>query len=377
MTPPKGVAVHMKTLTQLLHIAYPLIQAGMAGGVTTPELVAAVSNAGGLGTIGGGYMAPEQLRGIIRAVKNQTQEPFAVNLFIPEPISPATEVIEAMRAHLRQFRLRLDMAPESATEFNVPSLGDQLAVVLEEKVPVFSFTFGVPSRETMSQLHSQGVFVMGTATTVDEAMRLDAAGVDAVVAQGSDAGGHRGTFLGPANAALIGTMALVPQVVDRVSVPVVAAGGIMDGRGLAASLALGAAGVQMGTAFLACPESGAHHVYKERVLFATEADTDLTSAYSGKPARGIRTEFMLEMETFSGAIPPYPIQNALTKPVRTAAAKKENSEFMSLWAGQGLRLTTAKPAAEIVVETVARAQKTMNALCTAFPDAPDTQAPQP
>ncbi|MCL6445860.1 MAG: nitronate monooxygenase, partial [Alicyclobacillus sp.] len=166
------------------------------------------------------------------------------------------------------------------------------------------------------------------------------------------AGGHRGTFLSEVPRSLIGTLALVPQVVDHVSVPVIAAGGIMDGRGLVASLVLGAAAVQMGSAFLACPESGAHALYKERVLASTEDSTEITWVYSGKAARGIRTSFMEEMKEDPGTVLPYPVQNALTQDIRRAAAQQNNPEYMSLWAGQGLRMATRRTAAEVIRETI-------------------------
>ncbi len=172
--------------------------------------------------------------------------------------------------------------------------------------------------------------------------------MDAIVLQGSEAGGHRGTFSIDYSQALIGTLALVPQVVDHVSVPVIASGGIMDGRGLAASLALGASAVQMGTAFIACAESGAHPDYQQRILNSQAEDTGITVAYSGKAARGVCTKFMQTMEAYQGSIPPYPIQNALTRDIRQAAAKQNNPEYMSLWAGQGVQLATDRPAGDIV-----------------------------
>jgi nitronate monooxygenase len=203
---------------------------------------------------------------------------------------------------------------------------------------------------------------MGTATTPREAAELERAGVDAVVAQGAEAGGHRGSFGGPPEAGLIGTLALVPQVVDRVRLPVVAAGGIMDGRGLAAVLALGAAAAQMGTAFLATPESGASPAYKEAVLAPGEEDrTALTRAFSGRLARGVVNRFMVEVER-AGAILPYPDQNALTQDIRQAAARGRRAEMLSLWAGQAVPLATARGAREVVEATVAQAREVLRRL---------------
>jgi nitronate monooxygenase len=200
----------------------------------------------------------------------------------------------------------------------------------------------------------------GTATTVDEAIALEVAGVDAVIAQGSEAGGHRGTFLGLAEASMVGTMALVPQIVDAVKVPVVASGGIMDGRGIAAALALGADAVQMGTAFLTADEAGASDAYRAQILAAKDNATRLTSAFSGRFARGIRNRFMEEVDAAGGdAILPFPAQNALTRPLRTAAAKQGRAELLSLWAGQGTRLARSLPAAQLVALLAAEADETL------------------
>ncbi|MCV9952401.1 nitronate monooxygenase [Paenibacillus sp. BT-177] len=340
-------------LTRTLKIRYPIFQAPMAGGVSTSELVAAVSNAGGLGNLGGGYLTPEQLRREIQKIKQQTDQPFGVNLFVPEQSEESEEAIYRMTDYLNKYRIKLGTAQNPLILRSAESFEEQVQVLLEERVPIFSFTFGIPSPNVIQTTKQHGIFVIGTATTVDEAKQLEAGGVDAIVAQGSEAGGHRGTFLKDASHdALIGTMAIVPQIVDHVSIPVIAAGGIMDGRGLAASLLLGASAVQMGTAFLACPESGAHEKYKQKILSTNEDSTQITRAYSGKAARGIQTKFMIDMHQYSSTIPAYPIQNAMTRDIRQAAAKANNPEYMSLWAGQGLRLANDQPAASIVKQTI-------------------------
>ena len=196
---------------------------------------------------------------------------------------------------------------------------------------------------------------MGTATTVDEAVILEKAGVDAIVAQGSEAGGHRGTFNSTFEAGMIGTISLVPQIVDAVTVPVIASGGIMDGRGIAAALGLGGSAVQLGTAFLTCNEAGTPPCYKRAILNAGEHQTRITRAFSGRPARGIVNRFMTEVESsdLTEAVLPFPLQNAITRPLRTAAAKLDRAEFLSLWAGQGTRLARRLPAAELVARLVA------------------------
>lgn len=342
-------------LTRALHIRYPIIQAPMAGGPTTADLVAAVSNAGGLGSLGAGYLTPEQIRLAIQEIRARTDRPFAVNLFVPEQPTESEAAIAEMTAYLNVYREALGIPSNPLIPSFSESFEEQVRVLLEERIPVLSFTFGIPPQEVIQAMKEQGSFVIGTATTVDEAIRLEAAGVDAVVAQGSEAGGHRGTFLKDASGSLIGAMALVPQMADHVSLPVIASGGIMDGRGLVASLALGAAAVQMGTAFLACTESGAHPAYKQKILSENEDATEITRAYSGKAARGIRTDFMRDMQQYSGTIPDYPIQNAMTRDIRQAAAKANRPEYMSLWAGQGLRLASSRSAAAIIRQTVDQA----------------------
>jgi len=345
-------------ITRKLNIYYPIFQAPMAGGPTTPELVAAVSNAGGLGNLGAGYLNPEQLRHTIHQIRALTERPFGVNLFVPELSDGADEEsIEKMADYLNSYRNELGIPQKPSLQQYSQSFAAQVQVVLEERVPVFSFTFGIPSPDIIESMKQRGTFVIGTATTVDEAVQLESAGADAIVAQGSEAGGHRGTFLKNASNSLIGLMALVPQIVDHVSVPVIASGGIMDGRGLVASLALGASAVQMGTAFLASTESGAHQAYKQKILDAKEDSTEITYAYSGKAARGIQTKFMREMHSYSGEIPPYPIQHVMTKDIRQASALANNPEYMSLWAGQGLRLANDKSAATIINETIDQAKK--------------------
>jgi nitronate monooxygenase len=339
-------------LTKKLGIRYPLIQAPMAGGVTTPELVAAVSNSGALGSLGAGYMNAEALRRAIAAIRERTDAPFAVNLFIPEPVPVNAERIAQANALLHVYRQELGLSTQSPPIDNLPDFTEQLAVILEEQVPVLSFTFGVLKGEALEAVKQQGIVTIGTATHLLEAIILEESGIDVVVAQGLEAGGHRGTFLGTQEQGLVGTMALLPLLAEHIRIPFVAAGGIMDGRGLAAALAMGAAGAQLGTAFLACPESGAHPRYKELLCEGTEITTVLTRAFSGKLARGLKNRFTQEMAAREAELPLYPIQHCLTTGLRQAAATQERTEFMSLWAGQGCPLCTARPAAELVGEWI-------------------------
>lgn len=350
-------------LLRRLGVEHPIIQAPMAGGPSTPTLVAAVSSAGALGSFAGGYLPPDAIRGAVREIRRLTERPFALNLFVPEPAARQVDAEEIARANeaLRPFREELGLPPPPSLP-SPPRFPDQLAVAMEEKVPVFSFTFGSLPAEEVRRLHAAGILVVGTATNLKEGRILEDAGVDAVVAQGSEAGGHRGTFAGPSEEGLIGTMALVPQLAGRLRVPVIAAGGIMDGRGIVAALALGAQAAQMGTAFLAAAESGAHPRHKEALLHPAEEDrTALTRAFTGRLARGVRNRFMVEMER-RGAILPYPAQGMLTQDIRQASARAERADFLSLWAGQAASLATAKGAGEIVRDLVEQARRVLGAL---------------
>jgi nitronate monooxygenase len=346
-------------VTRLLEIDHPVIQAPMAGGITTPGLVAAVSNAGGLGSLGAGYLAPEAIREAISEVRSLTNRPFAVNLFIPEQPDETPERVRRVNDLMEPYRAELGIDTPNEVGPYAQAFADQLAVVIEERVPVFSFTFGVPEAAQISSLKEAGITTIGTATTVREALTLEATGVDIVTGQGAEAGGHRGTFLGDFADAEVGTFALVPQLADALQTPVIASGGIADGRGLAAALALGAEAVQMGTAFLVCEESGAHPEYKKAVLEATENSTTITRTFSGKPARAIKNRFLGELEEHEKEIPPYPIQNAWTKDIRDAAKEQSRPEFMSLWAGQAASLSRSTPAADVVEGVVNGARATL------------------
>lgn len=361
-----GLSLNTK-LCQQFQITYPILQAGMAGGVTTPELVAGVSNAGGLGIIGAAYMTPEAIREAIRKVKSLTDKPFGINLFKAR-MSTSDPALNRMQGRLDLYRKELGLPLQVDQNLKVPLMYDeQFQVVLEEKVPIFTTAFGLPSASEVAQLQSLGIKTISMITTVNEALQAEAAGVDAIVAQGGEAGGHRGTFevdvekpdskLG----AIVGTMALVPQVVDQVSIPVIAAGGIMDGRGVVASLALGAQGVQLGTCFLTAIESGAHPAYQEVLLQSTEESTTITAQFSGRPARALRNRFVREMEVSSIPALAYPVQNAATGDIRAAANAIGDTQYMSLWAGQGTRLLTEKQTtAEIMDNIVRQAQQILS-----------------
>ncbi|HEX3291633.1 MAG TPA: nitronate monooxygenase family protein [Gaiella sp.] len=337
---------------RLLGTRYPIVQAPMAGGFTTPELVAAVSNAGGLGSLGGAILSPDDLREAIAAVRRLTDRPFGVNLFAPLPPPEVdADAIAAMHAVLAPFRAELGL-PETPDVPSPPPSGlveAQLAVVAEERVPVLSFTFGALPLEAVREAVD---VVVGTATTVAEAVELERLGVDAVVAQSGEAGGHRGTFLGPFEDAVVGGVSLVPRIVDRVTVPVLLAGGIMDGRGIAAALVLGAEGVQLGTAFLGCPESGASEPLR-RALAGSGDATVVSRAYSGRQARLVRTRLVEAIETAFVDPLPYPVQAVVTADLRAAALAADRADLSLVLSGQAAGALRALPAAELV-ETLAR-----------------------
>jgi nitronate monooxygenase len=347
--------------TALLATRYPLVQAPMAN-ITTPELVAAAAEAGALGSLGGASLSPDRLREQIRAVRERTDAPLNVNLFAPLPEADPGDSVERMQELLAPWRERLGLGagePPTAPPFG---FDDQLEILLEEKPEVFSFTFGIPSAQALGAVRDAGCKVLGTATTVEEARRLESAGCDAIVAQGSEAGGHRGTFAGPFEEAMIGTMALVPQVVDAVSCPVIAAGGIMDGRGIAAALALGADAAQLGTAFLACEESAAPPSYRDSLEGVSETDTTVTRAFTGRPMRGLRTRFVEEVETSGVEIPPFPIQGALVAELRKAGIERGELDPVGRLVGQGIPMVRRGGAAEIVEELLKETEAALRSL---------------
>lgn len=337
--------------TKRLELKYPIIQAPMAGGGDTPELVAEVCNAGALGTIGAAYLTPEQIAKTAKDVRERTGQPFGINLFapLPAPEAPAdaSSILRRVSPFFAEVGLPVPVAlPQTA---GIP-FQEQLQASVETGASVFSFAFGLIPPEAVQEVRRRKLYLMGTANTVAEALALQSAGVDAVIMQGSEAGGHRGCIGIDFEQSMVGTIALVPQAVDALKISVIASGGIMDGRGVAAALALGATAVQMGTAFLTCTEAGVSEAYKEAILCAHEDQTRLTRAFSGRPARGIINRFMTEVEIKGRAsdILPFPIQNALTRPLRSAASKQGRAEFLSLWAGQGVRMARKQSAAELV-----------------------------
>lgn len=333
-------------------------------GFTTPELVAAVSNAGGLGMLAAGRMSTEQLVEAIDATQERTQEPFGVN-FLLAPLEAGNRNLATVQPFLDRYRRKLQLPP-GRTDLILPQsqLTEQLAIVLDAGVPVVSFALGDPSR-FVKRVHDAGATVVAMVTTVAEAETVVAGGADVVVAQGAEAGGHRSTFELDQNSepAMVGTLALVPQVAGAVKVPVVAAGGIMDGRGIIAAFALGAQGVQLGTRFLVARESGAPKSYRERLLAANETDARLTRVHTGRPARILHNRFSDEFEREGPEPLAYPLQALAAGDIYEAALGQDDADYFPLYAGQGVRLLKdAQDAADIVEALMTEAHVVLSKL---------------
>jgi nitronate monooxygenase len=324
-----------------LGIEYPIIQ-GPLGGFSSQRLAAAVSNFGGLGSFGAHGLAPSAIQEVVAEIRSLTNEPFAMNLWVSmEDEGAANSGAEAFERALSHLAPHLEAVGASKPQFSryePVRFEDQVRVLLNAKVPAFSFIYGIPPKEILEECHRQGIVTIGTATTPDEAIALEQAGVEVVVASGFEAGGHRGSFLRSSEDSLTGAISLVPQVVDSVGIPVVAAGGIADARGITAAFALGAEGVQMGTVFLACEESGASSLHREAILSGKANRTSLTRGYTGRLARGIHNQLLEEMNRPGVAILPYPLQRALMRNLAMPAQQTGRSELLALWAGQSAGL---------------------------------------
>lgn len=337
-------------LTRLLGIRLPIVQSPMLGS-STPDLAAAVSNAGGLGSLGCAGMAPEALTDAIADMRARTNGAFNANFFAHKAAPTDPERMRRAAERLAPYYAELGLEPPHELAASLPAaepgFSENVLEALESgPPPVVSFHFGLPEGDAVARLRAAGAKVMATATTVAEARALEAAGCDAIIAQGWEAGGHRGAFEVEDEAAGIGLMSLTPQIVDAVSVPVIAAGGIADGRGVAAALALGADGVQMGTAFLACPEVSIPERHRRAIAASDGADTRLTRASSGRPARGLSNRYAREM-TGEADIAPFPLQHALTQKLRDADTSP-GMDFQFLLYGQSAPLNRAMPAADLV-----------------------------
>ncbi len=358
---------------------HPIIQGPMAGGANTPAMVAAVSNAGGFGSLGASLLAPDVIKAQVEQIRSLTDKPFAINLFVQDTPTPAPEAV-AHGVHLLEPAWRelgmpdLPLPAKWCEDFSA-----QFAMLLELKPAMASFTFDILPFEKVLALHEAGILVIGTATTLAEALAWQANGADAVVASGIEAGGHRGTFLGPQTEARQGVWDLAREVCPAMDIPVILAGGMMDGKDIAAAVKLGAQAVQMGTAFLVTEESGIHAAYKQRLIDcanhlhqSNQANqpphsnfhpdpTRQTRAFSGRFARGLDNRFMQLMQEVEMQVPAYPVQNALTGSMRAQAAKLSNTEFMSLWAGSGVARARPMACAQLMQTLVQEYQAAISA----------------
>ncbi|MDP3495312.1 MAG: nitronate monooxygenase [Hyphomonadaceae bacterium] len=334
-------------LQTLFGIEHPVVQAPMAG-ASTPAMAVAVANAGGLGSLGCAMMSAEQLRAAAAEVAAGTNGAVNFNFFVHEEPDLGGHDPAAMRAALAPFYAAYGLGEPAAPKVGAPAFDDAMLEVLLSCAPkVASFHFGLPSQRAVDELKRAGVKLIGNATNVAEARTLEAGGMDAIVAQGAEAGGHRGAFIGPAHENDMGTMALVPLVVDAVKIPVIAAGGIFDGRGVAAALMLGASGAQIGSVFLRADESSAPALHKQVLADTPDNATKLTRLFTGRPARSIRNRLVRELSAHEGDAAPFPTQRAAIAPLAKAAATRGSADFMQLWSGQAGLRAEAAPSARI------------------------------
>lgn len=360
----------MDKLLKNINLHLPIIQAGMAGGITTPKLVAEVAKAGALGTIGAGYMSAASLRNEINQVKQLTDKPFAVNLFATNLEAFSSEVA-SMQHVLNTYReeLEIDKGKHSIKVFDY--LQEKIYVIIEQDIPVVSTAFGVLSSVLIERLKKNDVTLIGMATNLEEAQQLVDAGYDIIVAQGFEAGGHRGTFdiKKYPNGCSIGLLSLVQEFLENLDVPIVAAGGISNKAQVDALLSMGAAGVQLGTKFLVAAEAGTNSAYRRAVIKSSAVDTVITKAFSGRAARAIRNRFIQEVEASNAELLPFPIQNELTKDIRSASKEFTKAEFQSLWAGQGVgSVVQEESAADILASLIGEELEKTNQMELEFDD---------
>ena len=368
---PRGEFLHTP-LCDLLNIRYPIIQSGM-GGIAGPELAAQVSESGGLGIIAGTFLTPEELRNRIKKVRQLTNKPFGVNLMLHQDLLSPVDIknipdslVKSVQDQLNKFRTKLGIPNQHTLTAAVPDYLDQaFEIILEENVPVWSIGLGKPSRDQVNRCHDKGIKIITMIATAEDAREVSKLGVDVIVAQGGEAGGHRSTDTKKASRehAVIGTMVLVPEVVDAVKQPVVAAGGITDGRSMVAALALGAVGVLIGTRFIASRESIASDVHKQAVLKSGSNETTITDKHSGAYARVIRNSFTEEYEKSNTPVLPPWVQIFAVRDIHRAAIEKNDPEYFGLWAGQVTgRIQNIPSASEIVRTIVHEAERAINTL---------------
>ncbi len=352
-----------RRLLDLLNIEHPIVQAPMAGAMDW-ELAAAVSEAGGLGSLPCALLKPEQVFEQAGKIRGRTEKPINVNFFCHKPPRADNAREAAWRDRLAPYYRELGLDPGAGV--NAPSRApfnaEMCDVLAELKPQVASFHFGLPEPPLLARVKAAGCLIFSSATTAAEARWLVERGADIIIAQGYEAGGHRGMFLTEDLAAQVGTFALVPQVVDAVNVPVIAAGGIADARGIAAAFALGACGVQMGTAFLFCPEAKISAPHRTALRAARDDGTALTNVMTGRPARGLYNRLMRELGPISDIAPEFPLAAAAVAPLRAKAEAQGSGEFSSLWSGQAAALGREMPARELLAKLSAEARQHLDRL---------------
>ncbi|MDB5219079.1 MAG: 2-nitropropane dioxygenase [Myxococcaceae bacterium] len=343
-------------LLELFEIEAPIVQAPMAGAMDA-ELVIAAAEGGALGSLPCAMLSAEKLREQVALIRARVAAPINLNFFCHTPLADDPQRAAAWRERLASEYVALGLDPRapSAAASRAPFDATSCALVEELKPRVVSFHFGLPEKALLDRVKAAGCIVIASATTVKEATWLEARGVDAIIAQGAEAGGHRGMFLTEDLSAQPGTIALVPQVVDAVGVPVIAAGGIADARGIVAAFALGAAGVQLGTVYLRCPEAKIAAPYRAALARATDESTVLTNVFTGRPARGIRNKAVATLGPVASDAPAFPHAATALAPLRAAAERAGSSDFTPLWAGQAVALSREVPAAELTRELAAGA----------------------
>ncbi|WP_053217854.1 NAD(P)H-dependent flavin oxidoreductase [Virgibacillus senegalensis] len=343
-------------MTLATFYTYPIIQAPMAGGTANPKLSAAVSNAGGLGFLVAGYKTAEEMREEIKQTRKLTSSPFGVNLFVPSDDTIEPAILGDYAGRLENTAKRLAVSPGEARNDD-DDWDNKLEVIIDEHIPVVSFTFGCPDSNVLDRLKKNGSYIIITVTSPQEAVKAAQAGANALCLQGIEAGGHRSTFQNNDDAEDFSLLPLLRLVRQQVNLPLIAAGGIMHGQDIAALLTAGAEAIQLGTAFLRCPESGAKQLHKQALKDNRFSSTTVTRAFTGRRARGITNDFILQYG--DSAPTAYPFVHYMTKPIRKAAAEAGDMEAMALWAGQGYRLAQDLPAAEIVSQLVEQAQQAL------------------
>ncbi len=344
--------------TDLLGVRYPIVQGPFGSGLSSVALTSTVSNAGGLGSFGGQPFTASEIIETCVAIRKATNNPFNINLWVndrDERLAKFNDedykkLADLFRPYYNELGLEI---PERQKDLG-PKFEDQVQAIFEAKPAVFSFMFGIPTENILEKCRQLGIKTVGTATTVDEALALEKAGVDALVASGFEAGGHRASFLRTAEDSLTGTFSLIPQVADSVKIPIVAAGGIADARGIRAALTLGADAVQIGTAFLATDQSNASQDHKDKLFLPEARYTALTKIYSGRLARGIRNRLIEELKSREDLLAPYPLQGKFVTPLRTySATANGNPNYKPYWAGQSASLLKYRDA-RILIESLVK-----------------------